>query len=157
MAAFISYSKWNKGTTKAKVPHKQTIEHSKYKQWDEEQMVYAVKAVTDGLSIRRAAEEYGVPRSTLGDRISGCVIPGSTSGPPKYLSNQEEEELVQFLMDCASIGYPRGRLEVIAMIQCVYVMNVVMEGLLLMAGGSHLLSSSRCCTSSSCSFIIIQS
>ena len=106
-----------KGTTKAKVAHEQTVEHGQYKQWNEEQMAYAVKAVTDGSSIRRAAEEYDVPRSTLGDRISGHVVPGSTSGPPKYLSAQEEEELVQFLIDCASIGYPRGRLEVIAMVQ----------------------------------------
>ena len=70
----------------------------------------------DHLAIRCAAEEYDVPRSTLGDRISGRVVPGSTSGPPKYLSTQEEEELVQFLIDCASIGYPRSRLEVIAMV-----------------------------------------
>ena len=70
----------------------------------------------DHLAIRCAAEEYDVPRSTLGDRISGRVVPGSTSGPPKYLSIQEEEELVQFLIDCASIGYPRSRLEVIAMV-----------------------------------------
>ena len=54
-----------------------------------------------------------MPRSTL-----GCVVPGSTSGPPKYLSTQEEE-LVQFLIDCASIGYPCGHLKVIAMVQCV--------------------------------------
>ena len=108
-----------KGTTKAKVAHEQTVEHGQYKQWNEEQMVYAVKAVTDGSSIRRAAEEYDVPRSTLGDRISGRVVPGSTSGPPKYNSTQEEEELVQFLIDSASIGYPRGRLEIIAMVQYV--------------------------------------
>ena len=81
-------------------------------------MAYAVKAVIDGSSIRRAAEAYDVPRSTLGDRISGCVVPGSTSGPSKYL-NTQEEEFVQFLIDCSFNGYPRGRLEVIAMVQCV--------------------------------------
>ena len=53
MAAFISYSKWMKGTTKAKVAHEHTVEHGEYKQWNEEQMAYAVKAVTDGSSIRR--------------------------------------------------------------------------------------------------------
>ena len=61
MAAFIRYSKWTKDTTKAKVAHEQTVEHRKYKQWNEEQMAYAVKAVADGSSIRRAAEEYDVP------------------------------------------------------------------------------------------------
>ena len=37
------------------------ITFGKYKQWNEEQMAYAVKAVTDGSSIRHAAEEYDVP------------------------------------------------------------------------------------------------
>ena len=52
-----------------------------------------------------------MPRSTLGDQISGRVVPGSTSGPPKYLSTQEEE-LVQFLMDCTSSGVARPKLMV---------------------------------------------
>ena len=33
---------------------------SKYKDWTEEQMRAAYEAVKDGMSIRRAAEEYGV-------------------------------------------------------------------------------------------------
>ena len=76
------------------------------------------EAVRNGSPIRCAAEEYDVPWSTLGNRISGCVIPGTNSGLSKYLSTQEEE-LVQFLLDCASIGYPCGYLEVNAMVQHV--------------------------------------
>jgi len=52
-----------------------------YKQWNEEQMCRAFEAVTNGSSVRRAAEECNMPRSTLGDRISGRVIPGIKSGP----------------------------------------------------------------------------
>ena len=117
--AFISYSKWSKGITKPKVTEK--VEHNKcmYKQWNEDQMANAFEAVKKGSSIRHAAEEYDVPRSTLADRISGRVVPGTNSGPSKYLSTEEEDELVQFLLDCASIGYPHGRLEVIAMVQRV--------------------------------------
>ncbi len=33
-----------------------------------------------------------VPRSTLGDRISGRVLPGAVSGKPRYLSPEEEKE-----------------------------------------------------------------
>ena len=89
-----------------------------YKQWTERQMGLAMNAVVkDGLSVRRAAEEFGVPKSTLGDRISGRVLPGAVSGPGKYLTDQEEEELTCFLLRCASIGYPRSRLEVIAIVQ----------------------------------------
>ena len=43
-----------------------------YKGWSHESMKAAMKAVIDdGMSIRDAAEQYGVPRSTFGDRISG--------------------------------------------------------------------------------------
>ena len=49
--------RYNKG----KVAHEQTVKHGQYEQWNEEQMAYAVKAVTDGSSIRHAAEEYDVP------------------------------------------------------------------------------------------------
>lgn len=71
----------------------------------------------DGLSVRYAAELYNVPRSTLGDRVSGKVLDGSKSGKPRYLTEAEEEELVQFLFNCASIGYPRSRREVLAIVQ----------------------------------------
>ena len=42
----------------------------KFKQWSEDVMKKAINAViNDGFSIRRAAEDYDIPKSTLGDRI----------------------------------------------------------------------------------------
>ena len=80
-----------------------------YKSWTDERMAVAVSAVIkDGLSVRQAAEEYHVPKSTLADRISGRILPGGRSGPGKYLNDQEEEELVAF---CCSV-HPLGTLEV---------------------------------------------
>ena len=39
-----------------------------YKNWDEQSIRAVCRAVhEEGLSQRRAAEEYGIPRSTLGD------------------------------------------------------------------------------------------
>lgn len=74
-------------------------------------------AVHDHLSVQRAAIEFNVQRSTLGDRISGRVLPGAVNGRAKYLSDEEEQELARFLMRCASIGYPRSRKQVIAIVQ----------------------------------------
>lgn len=72
---------------------------SKYKSWNEVKMAQAFSAVTqEGMSIREAAVQFGVPKSTLGDRISGRVLSGATSGPRTYLDGDEEEELVQFLL-----------------------------------------------------------
>ena len=75
--------------------------------------------IAEGASIRKAALEYNVPRSSLADRVSGRTMPGTTSGPPRYLNTSEEDELVQFLARCAAIGYGKSRKEVIALVQCV--------------------------------------
>ena len=73
--------------------------------------------INNGLSVRRAALEYDVPRATLGDRVlSGKVLAGSKSGKQRYL-NDNEEELVCFLINSARIGSPRSRLEVLAIVQ----------------------------------------
>ena len=56
-----------------------------------------MQAVTDeGKSIRCAAVKYNVPKSTLGDRISGRTIHGATSGKLRYLSVEEEVLLYDF-------------------------------------------------------------
>ena len=45
-----------------------------YKEYQDDQLVRAYEAVRDAnLSIRRAAQEYSVPKSTLADRVSGRV------------------------------------------------------------------------------------
>ena len=61
------------------------------------------------MSVRKAAETYGVPKSTLGDRVSGKVDLDAKPGPTSYLTTFEEEELASFLIRCAKIGYPRNR------------------------------------------------
>ena len=87
----------------------ESIRPISYKNWNDVAMENALEEVSPGsMTIRHAAEEYGVPRSTLGDRASGCVVPGSKSGAPTYLSPEKEEELVQFLIGSAEIGYPKS-------------------------------------------------
>ena len=92
----------------------------KYKAWDESKMGQALSSVTkDGMSIREAALQFGVPKSTLGDRVSGRVLIGATSGPQTYLGRCEEEELVQFLLRCSEIGYAKSRKQVMALVRRV--------------------------------------
>ena len=38
-------------------------------------------------------------------------------GPAPYLSEEEEEELVNFLIKCGRIGYPKTRAQVLAIVQ----------------------------------------
>ena len=91
---------------------------SQYKHWNPESLFKAYEAVTkQGCSVRWAAEEYRVPRSTLHDRVSGHIQHGATSGPPRYLSDEEEKELAEFLRNCAKVGYAHTRLQVMALVQ----------------------------------------
>ena len=65
-----------------------------------------MKAVASGeCGINRAALDYGVPRTTLKDRLSGHVDHGRKPGPALYLNAVEEKELGDFLKSCASVGY----------------------------------------------------
>ena len=69
-----------------------------YREWNSDKMEKATEAVNRGaLSVRRAAEVYCIPKSTLHDRISGKVVQGASSGPEPYLNVTEEIELIQFL------------------------------------------------------------
>jgi len=70
------------------------IESSKkHFNWPKKSMVTAIKAVTQGCSIKRAAMEHGIPRTTLQDRINGRVQHGISPGPKPYLNKLEEGNL----------------------------------------------------------------
>ena len=88
-----------------------------YKMWNEVNMVKALTLVDQGASIRCAAEKCGVPRSTLHDRVSGKIQQGKKSGPDPYLTMEEEEELANFLVKCAKIGYPHTQRQVLSLVQ----------------------------------------
>ena len=58
-----------------------------------------------------------MPRTTLKDRLSGRVEHGSKSGPAPYLNKHEEEQLVEFLIQIAKIGYGKTKQEVISIVK----------------------------------------
>ena len=88
-----------------------------YRHWDIISMHKAIKEVEQGMSVRKAAELFNVPKSTLHDRITGRVDVGARSGPQPYLSFEEEEELASFLIRIAKIGYPHTKKQVFALVQ----------------------------------------
>ena len=80
-------------------------------QWTNEQMENAMRVVVNGeMGMNRAALQYGVPPTTLKDRMSGRVMHGSKIGQKPYLSYEEEKELVEFICTCSKMGMAkRGR------------------------------------------------
>ena len=80
-------------------------------------MINAIEVVKQGCSIKRAAEEHRVPRTTLHDRISGKVMQGKKPGPEPYLNKQEEEDLANFVEVVADIGFGKTKIQIKAMVE----------------------------------------
>ena len=110
--------KKRKGSRKAPPSHKEpslmekepsgTPSRRKYRQWTDESMLGAIKAVKQGrMGLNRAALEHSVPKATLSDRLSGRVIHGCKSGRLPFLTPKEEKEMYDWLLVCANIGYPK--------------------------------------------------
>jgi hypothetical protein len=57
------------------------------------------------ISIRKAAEKYGVNHVSLSRRVSGAVPVVCKPGPPTVLTAREEEILLKFVLDMADRGF----------------------------------------------------
>ena len=88
-----------------------------YKSWTDIGLSKALAEIEKGLSIRKVAEMYCIPKSTLHDHLSGKVAYGAKCGPDPYLDLEEEEELASFLVRSAGIGYPHTKKEVFTLVQ----------------------------------------
>ena len=83
-------------------------------------MENALKDVTNNAkAVRCAALEYGIPKSTLHDRVSGKVLPGAVGGATRYLDDDDEEELVRWLEGCAEVGCAKNVREVHAIVGAI--------------------------------------
>ena len=81
-------------------------------------MLKAYEEVKKGtLTVRRAVLQYSVPKSTLSNRVSGRISFNSHRGPTRYLTGDEEEELVNFLAGSARMGYAKTKKEVVAIVE----------------------------------------
>lgn len=59
-----------------------------------------------GAAIKTAARQYGVPASTLRDRVKGRIDPETLKpGPAPLFSQEEEAKFVQHIKNMAELGY----------------------------------------------------
>ena len=71
----------------------------KLRQWSKEAMAKALDAVANGkMGVNRTAIEFNVPCTSLKDRVAGRVPDGCNMGPKRYLTYEEENELVEFIL-----------------------------------------------------------
>ena len=95
----------------------------------------ASACVNEGMTIRQAACHFGEPKSTLGDTITGRVVLGAKSCPKPYLTTEEEDELLQLLLRCVSIGYAK-----MYWLWCINTLRTKEELLMLLTPGGKSLA-----------------
>ena len=80
-------------------------------------MAKALDAVASGkMGVRRAAIEFTVPCTSLKDRVTGRVLDGCNMGPKRYLTYEEESELVEFIIKCSMMGYGKARQDMMKLV-----------------------------------------
>ncbi|KAI5709120.1 hypothetical protein M8J76_010692 [Diaphorina citri] len=77
--------------------------------YSEQNMNLAVEAMKAGSSAKAAARQYGVPRTTLTDKFKGKSPRSRRMGPSPVLTDIEELEVVQWIMNMNSAGFPVTR------------------------------------------------
>ena len=73
--------------------------------YEEEDLEEAVRAVKEGLSVRKAAEQFGVPRQTILDHVHDDEI-FKNIGRPTVLTEEEETLLMEYIDLMAKWGFP---------------------------------------------------
>jgi len=88
-------------------PVKELKDTKKRKQYNHDSIVAAYNAVKDSnISVHAAAKQYGVPLTTLRDRIDGRIgLDSNRPGPSILMDKDEEKEIVHFLHTMAKYGY----------------------------------------------------
>jgi lambda repressor-like predicted transcriptional regulator len=74
--------------------------------WTEESMQQALFAVRNGLSSTKASKEYGIPHSTLRNRLSGAVPKKQDNIDRQALSDVQESHLAQWARIQEALGQP---------------------------------------------------
>eukprot|EP00794_Sanderia_malayensis_P018178 gene18178-19992_t len=94
-----------KGKLKAKNDKNEACNKRERIRWTKEDMEKALAAVKEGkMSIRCAAKFYNIPKSTLGDAVTGKCTIGKSPGPKRLLTDEEETALAGWLMTLQKIG-----------------------------------------------------
>jgi len=91
------------------------------RKWSQEAMAQALQEVKAGrLNLRQAAQEFGVPKTSLSDRVSGRVSSDCVPGQRTLLTPADEDSLVEYLLYSASHGFPLTKPQVLAHALAIY-------------------------------------
>ena len=87
----------------------------KLKQYDHAALLEAVKAVRNkSMSVRKAALEFNVPRSTISDKVTGRSDLETNMGRPPSLPSEIESKLVGNVVEASRRGIGISRKQLFA-------------------------------------------
>ncbi|KAG5866518.1 hypothetical protein JTB14_016372 [Gonioctena quinquepunctata] len=77
-------------------------------QYSPEEVDQALRAIGNGMSVLKASKDFQVPRKTLRNKLSGKYPIESPRhcGPDSILGKENEKLLVDWLVNCARMGFP---------------------------------------------------
>lgn len=76
------------------------------KQYSEDDVQDALTAIANGSSVRDAAKEWGIPRSTIQNRIRGCQQRKEAFSSFQRLSSTQESLLTTWVLTQGALGLP---------------------------------------------------
>ena len=74
--------------------------------YSEDQMASAILAVRNGMGVRKACDKYGVPKSTVLDKMKGRTPMKRKMGRDPYLKESEEKAIVDWITRSLRRGFP---------------------------------------------------
>nr|CAH7750980.1 unnamed protein product [Callosobruchus chinensis] len=79
----------------------------KFFKYSENDLLRAVHSIKSGeISLNYASKLYGIPKSTLSNKLNKKVPMERKMGPTTVLSKEEEKELVIWILNKAKLGFP---------------------------------------------------
>ena len=84
-----------------------------HRDWTGNEVEEAVNACHRGMSIHHAAEFYGIPKSTIFDKLNGQTPMGRKKGPPTKLSPEPENRIEKWIIHMARIGCGQTRTDIL--------------------------------------------
>jgi hypothetical protein len=89
----------------------------------------AIQAIQTGTSVKRASEDYGIPRSTLRDRLQGKEPRSTAHAFQQKLSPIQETQLVDWILIQGALGLPPTHTQIRAFASRVLKANGSNEGI----------------------------
>ncbi|KAJ8966802.1 hypothetical protein NQ314_003298 [Rhamnusium bicolor] len=91
---------------------------NKFRKYDEQNLKNAVEEVKNGGKLREVCRRYGVPKSTVLDRIKGRISETCKKmGPDPILTIEHEQQLADWISELARCGFPFKKNELLQSVQ----------------------------------------